>query len=206
MDNNIYSIVENVGKAFSIPMDILYPIVMHESGGNPSAHAKTDSEDSRGLFQVNINAHPEANGSLLFNPEYNARYQIPALAKVYNEGVSKGLKGADLAVYVERYGERPQWNSNVENSIRGYYNEYVTKVAYNPMLTPALPIPAPMLEPKEGEDVKKGVGNSVNNALDAVGEAYLKGFKDLLKGGSFYLAYVLLFILLIFLFYLIFVK
>jgi hypothetical protein len=52
-----------------------------ESGGNPAAHALTSREDSRGLWQINVRAHPEFAGSNLYDPATNARAAKAVLAK-----------------------------------------------------------------------------------------------------------------------------
>lgn len=41
-----------------------------ESGFNTNAH-NTKNEDSRGLMQINVNAHPELSNLNLFDPEIN---------------------------------------------------------------------------------------------------------------------------------------
>ena len=48
-----------------------------ESGFDTDAH-NTSGEDSRGLFQINVNAHPEYSNYNLFDPNVNATvaYQI----------------------------------------------------------------------------------------------------------------------------------
>jgi hypothetical protein len=127
MEQKIFDLLTQIGNDTGLPADVWYPIVMFESRGNPLSHALTSKEDSRGLFQVNIKAHPNANSSKLFDPEYNAKYQMPYLARVYKQGYSKGLRGEDLTVYVERYGQRPSWNSSKEASIRSYYQDYKNK-------------------------------------------------------------------------------
>jgi hypothetical protein len=81
-------------------------------------------EDSRGLFQVNTFSHTKVNSSMLYDPEYNATYQMKNLKPVYDEGVKKGLTGVVLTEYVEKYGQRPQWTQTVSNNISKYYNEY----------------------------------------------------------------------------------
>jgi hypothetical protein len=52
-------------------------IALAESGGNPAAHnpgnGTTDIEDSYGLWQINILAHPEYSASKLTDPHYNAQ-------------------------------------------------------------------------------------------------------------------------------------
>lgn len=48
-------------------------IAKGESGWNTSAHALTSREDSRGLWQINVNAHPWGKSINLYNDEVNAR-------------------------------------------------------------------------------------------------------------------------------------
>ncbi len=46
-------------------------VAMAESGGNPNAHA-TVGEDSRGLWQMNVRAHPDLASANLYDPQTNA--------------------------------------------------------------------------------------------------------------------------------------
>jgi len=48
-------------------------IAKGESGWNTSAHALTSREDSRGLWQINVNAHPWGKNINLYNGEINGR-------------------------------------------------------------------------------------------------------------------------------------
>jgi hypothetical protein len=48
-------------------------VALAESSGNPAAHALTAREDSRGLWQVNVRAHPEFGGVNLYDPKANAQ-------------------------------------------------------------------------------------------------------------------------------------
>lgn len=51
-------------------------IAIAESGGDPQKHnpgSATDIEDSYGLWQVNILAHPNYNKARLYDPNYNAQ-------------------------------------------------------------------------------------------------------------------------------------
>jgi hypothetical protein len=52
-----------------------------ESGGNPAAHALTSREDSRGLWQINVRAHPEFRNVNLYDPATNARAAKTVLGK-----------------------------------------------------------------------------------------------------------------------------
>lgn len=58
-------------------------IAMAESGGNPSAHALTPKEDSWGLWQINLKAHPQYDSRSLQDVGVNAdaAYQISAGGK-----------------------------------------------------------------------------------------------------------------------------
>jgi len=53
-------------------------IMRCESSFNPYAHALSNIEDSRGLMQINVRAHPEYLVSDLYNPKTNliAAYNI----------------------------------------------------------------------------------------------------------------------------------
>lgn len=55
-------------------------VALAESGGDPSAHALTSREDSRGLWQINVRAHPELSGNL-YDPATNARAARAVLRK-----------------------------------------------------------------------------------------------------------------------------
>ena len=195
MDSNVTNILKNAAVKFGIPFEILYAVVMTESGGNPNSHALTSKEDSRGLFQVNIKAHPDANSGQLFNPEYNANYWVPQLVPSYKQGLSKGLSGADLAAYVERYGERPAWTSAVDSSIRKHYADITGgKVTTGGQLTESKLQNSQGVYTEDGgilADVVGGVTGTMATILDTV---------------KFYLAYGVLFVLLIFSLYMVFVK
>src|SRR4051794_32076735 len=52
-------------------------VALAESGGNPAAHCHNCfpgvTEDSRGLWQINVDAHPDMAGWNLYDPKTNAR-------------------------------------------------------------------------------------------------------------------------------------
>jgi len=65
------------GAGFSGPAVLTAAAVaLAESGGNPNAHCYNCvpgvREDSRGLWQINVNAHPEFAGVNLYDPAVNA--------------------------------------------------------------------------------------------------------------------------------------
>jgi hypothetical protein len=123
--------VNEVAKKYNVPHWIWYPIAMTESGGNPHNQTVTDSEDSRGIFQVNIFAHPDANASMLYDAKYNAEYQMPEIAKYYNEGVSKGLTDLDLLNYTAKNAQRPEWTTYYTTSLARYYDLDTGNWSYN---------------------------------------------------------------------------
>lgn len=189
MDNSILSTVFGVGQKYGVPPEILYAVGMTESGFNPNAHALTSKEDSRGIFQVNVKAHPDANSGMLFNPEYNANYIMPTLASAYNEGKNKGLSGSDLAVYVERYGERPAWNSTVENKVRSNYSAFISNPSLNTLGT---------------KDTSSNVLTNV--ASTTTGNIIQSGIDTALPYIKFGGVYILIFIILIIAIYISFVN
>ena len=53
--------------------DIAAAVAMAESGGDPSAEGDLTLGLSRGLWQINVRAHPEFDPIRLFEQDYNAR-------------------------------------------------------------------------------------------------------------------------------------
>lgn len=53
-------------------------VALQESSGNPRAAKVDNIEESYGLFQINVRAHPQYRGrfSLLFDPVQNARIAL----------------------------------------------------------------------------------------------------------------------------------
>lgn len=64
--------VEKVFQKYNIPKHIWYPIMLEESGGNPAARNISAKEESVGLFQINLKAHPEYRKLDLTDPVTNA--------------------------------------------------------------------------------------------------------------------------------------
>lgn len=118
----IYDLCKRYGDKYGVPKEVWYPIVMMESGGNPSATTISRTEDSRGLLQVNTYVHPIGKSNA-YNPEANLAYQMPELGVKYHEAKLQGLKGFDVVCYVERYGQRCQWTNKVKSELKKYYVE-----------------------------------------------------------------------------------
>jgi len=62
-------------------LTISIAVAMAESGGNPNAHHVTSREDSRGLWQINVRAHPEFTSANLYDPATNAQAARTVLTK-----------------------------------------------------------------------------------------------------------------------------
>lgn len=122
MKSYVYQVCDQYGKKHGVPKEVWYPIIMMESGGNPTATTITSKEDSRGLLQVNTKVHSIGKVEA-YDIEKNLSWQMPVLAKTYREAKARGLKGLDVVLYVERYGQRCQWTKAVEQSLTKYYNE-----------------------------------------------------------------------------------
>lgn len=122
-----YQAVKKVFDERNIPEYVWLPIMQSESGGNPAAHASTSREDSRGLFQINIKAHPQWKDVDLFDPVTNAEiaaenFILPA----YFDATKNGLTNeGDITAYVWRYGIRPAWNSEKETSIKQKVSDFL---------------------------------------------------------------------------------
>lgn len=53
-------------------LQIAIAVAKAESGWNTTSRLHTSQEDSRGLWQINLYAHPSYNGNSLYDPDYNA--------------------------------------------------------------------------------------------------------------------------------------
>lgn len=74
--SQVLSYLYNAGFR-NIHLEAAVKICYCESGFNTNAH-NTNGEDSRGLMQINVDAHPEYNNLNLFDPQINANcaYEI----------------------------------------------------------------------------------------------------------------------------------
>lgn len=110
--------VKDLGNLYGIPEYIWRSIMEMESGGNPNAHALTDREDSRGLFQINIQANPKYKNLDLYNPKVNAEVAFKDfILPSWNLVKGTGMPAGEQAAYVWRYGIRPKWTEEKAESI-----------------------------------------------------------------------------------------
>lgn len=112
--------VRSVAVKYGVPEWVWLPILNKESGGDPNSHADTSTEDSRGLFQINIKANPQWAGTDLYDPATNAKiafenFIAPAWDQVKNRS---DLTYQDKTAYVWKEGIRPKWTDEKDKAIR----------------------------------------------------------------------------------------
>lgn len=112
--------VKEIFAGYGIPTYIWRAIMLLESGGKPDAHNNSGTEDSRGLFQINLKANPAYKDLDLFDPVINAMVAArDFIWPAYQEARARGIKDPEeLAVYVWRHGIRPFWTDAKEKAIR----------------------------------------------------------------------------------------
>lgn len=111
--------IKQVFTSYGVPEYVWYPIMQKESGGNPQAHSP-GNEDSRGLFQINLGAHPEYKNLNLYDPVVNATVAArDFIAPAYAQAIDKGLTNQqDITAYVWKNGIRPYWTEEKNQGIR----------------------------------------------------------------------------------------
>ncbi|HCT30783.1 MAG TPA: hypothetical protein DIW31_08615 [Bacteroidales bacterium] len=142
MESNIKSTVKNVFDRYGVPESIWLPIMKTESGGNPFSSALTSKEFSKGLFQINVKAHPQYANTNLYDPLTNAEiaakvFIAPAYeyAKTVTDDVEQqalivysGLKNPSNPEqgYVPAGGIRPKWTDSTRDRFLGNFNDTVS--------------------------------------------------------------------------------
>lgn len=119
--NEINTIREMMTRK-GIPVHVWLPIMHLESGGNVAAHNPT-GEDSRGLFQINLDTAPAFIKKLdLFDPVQNAAAIIQSQDWLGNTRRIKKMQGmtgpAEQAAFMWRRGIRPYWTEAKNKNIR----------------------------------------------------------------------------------------
>lgn len=143
MSNTVEQTVRQVMNKYGIPDYIWYPIARAESGFNPFA-INPDGELSKGIFQINVKAHPEYADMDLYDPEVNAdlaarRFIAPAYeyakqqtsdplqqALIVYSGLKDPQTGPKGGYIPGNAGIRPRWSSELMDRFTGYFNEYVS--------------------------------------------------------------------------------
>lgn len=117
--------IKSVMDKYGIPEKIWLPIAVAESSLNKDSTAITPTEFSKGIFQINVKAHPQYSYYDLYDPTVNAEiaakdFILPAYnyAKSVTSDEKKqaliiysGLKDPDniKAGYIPEGGIRPLW-------------------------------------------------------------------------------------------------
>lgn len=117
---SIYETVKKIADSWGVPEYIWAPIMDSESSGNPGSNANTAKEDSRGLFQINVKAHPQWETTNLYDPEINAKlafqyFIAPAYEEIKN---STSLTDPEKTAYVWKNGIKPKWTAAKNKSIQ----------------------------------------------------------------------------------------
>jgi len=139
--NDTLSAIAAVMDSKGLPAWLWLPIASVESGFDPNAHALTSQEDSRGIFQINVVAHPQWASTNLFDPAINA--QIAAdnfLLPAYSYAVQQTSEQELIALivysgkkdprnfaskgYIPSGGIRPAWNATSMSRFLTAYNKY----------------------------------------------------------------------------------
>ena len=123
--NIINTEAEKVRPGDSEFKKILQAIAFSESSGDPTLPGdydkKTGQYNSWGLFQNNRKSGRGIGHSIedLKDPVYNTRLAIEELVKYYDRGIVAGKRGAELAEYVSKHGQRPA-PGNEKNVYKNY--------------------------------------------------------------------------------------
>lgn len=143
MGNDTESIVRQVMQKYGIPDYIWYPIARAESGFNAMA-VNSKGEMSKGIFQINVNAHPEYKDINLYDPQTNAeiaaqRFIGPAYqyaktmtddpqqqALIVYSGLRNPQVGPSAGYLPDGVGIRPKWTDSLMTRFTSYYNDFVS--------------------------------------------------------------------------------
>ncbi len=104
-------------------------VALRESGGRPNARNLSKREDSRGLWQINVRAHPQWALRNLYNPRVNAQAAIAISSNGRNwspwttaAAARADVQGVGGTVSVERPGGES--GGGLWESVRGYVPGY----------------------------------------------------------------------------------
>ena len=128
--------VRAIFAEYGVPEYVWRPIAFLESSLNPRAH-NPRNEDSRGLFQINIQANPRYAGYDLFDPLVNARIAArDFIAPAYNRAIARTQNPLEVTEYVWRSGIRPRWTENHTAKIHRETQKVLDEVIELPVTAP----------------------------------------------------------------------
>jgi len=141
--NSVYEQIKKVMDNYDIPAYIWAPIAASESSFNQYAHALNSSENSMGLFQINIVANPQYSSYDLYDATTNSNiaaqnFILPAFnyAKTVTsdplkqaEIVYSGLKNPDDTSannfsWIPAGGIMPAWTAALKQQFDDYFTQY----------------------------------------------------------------------------------
>ena len=119
--------ISRMMEGAGIPLHVWLPIMHLESGGNPQAH-NPRGEDSRGLFQINMDTAPrDLRDVNLFDPLVNAWAILRGRDWFGHpdrlEDMQKIEDPGQQAEFMWRHGIRPYWRLAQHRNIRYYATE-----------------------------------------------------------------------------------
>ena len=158
-------------KDQGIPPWVWYPIMMCESGGDPKAWNSSLTENSKGLFQINIMANPKYHSYDLFNPGINAALIAKYWIKpVWDKGKYR-YNWPSLVGCKDCYknGVLPFWTVDLEEKVEKLYYQ-VKNVKYD-ILNPDI---CYIGEVRVEADISPGI-----TGITKILRGYAKTFKEL---------------------------
>lgn len=70
----VHQILVNQATLYHAPIPLMRAIITCESGNDPLAHKLSSKENSWGLVQINLKAHPEITRAQAIDPEFAISY------------------------------------------------------------------------------------------------------------------------------------
>lgn len=152
---DLFDKIKPIFDSFGVPEYIWKPAARKESGLNPYALNDNGKELSKGIFQINVMAHPQYAAYDLYDAETNA--EIAArdfIAPAYNYArtittdpelqaliVYSGLKNPynPKEGYIPNgAGIRPKWTKSTMDTFLNYYKQYAPTSATPSMSDPSM--------------------------------------------------------------------
>ena len=73
--------ISSIAFKYHVPEKTMFKIISCESSFNPNNHTQSSRENSWGLVQINLKAHPEITQEEAVNPDFALNYLAKNLAK-----------------------------------------------------------------------------------------------------------------------------
>lgn len=197
--------VRAIFNEYGVPEYVWRPIAFLESSLNPRAH-NPRNEDSRGLFQINIQANPRYAGYDLFDPLVNARIAArDFIAPAYNRAIARTQNPLEVTEYVWRRGIRPRWTENHTAKIHRETQKVLDEVIELPVTAPTEIRP---IRPREDRMSEPIVTDTVVDEEQVRERGLVERITgiDFVGGIAMGIAYIGLFMLIALAVYIVFIK